>query len=179
MPWASWRASSTARNIASAGSPPARERVSSSGTGVSGRRLGAVGEPAGGHRAALLEAGRHQVHHLVQGRGQGDFGGGDRGLAGVGRLEQPGVEDDLPGRGRGLGAETQAEVVVPRQGTGETGHRRGDPLVAGHHGLDRPLLGGQDLGEQRGLTPRHSPSLSHGGAPGMAEAFPEKPGAKD
>ena len=130
-----------------------------------GQGLGGVGEPVRRQGAALFEAGSDQVHHLMEGRGQGHLGRSDRRLAGVGRLEDAGVEDDLSRGGRSLRAQAQAKVVVARQRSGETGHRRGHPLVAGDHHLDGPLLGGQQLGQHGGFAPGHSPSLSHGGDP--------------
>ncbi len=126
---------------------------------VLGQRLVQIGEPLRRQGPPLLEVGGREVDHFVQRGGEGDLGRGDRGLAGVGRLEDARIDHDLRRGGGSLGPEADPQAVVARQRPGEAGDRRGHPLVAGDDGLDGPLLRRQDLGEH-GL-PRHSPSFSH------------------
>ncbi len=82
-------------------------------------------------------------------RGQCNLGGGDRGPAGVGGLEDARVENDLTGPGRGGRAEPHLEFLVACQAARHPRHSRRNPLVAGDHLLDGPLLGREDLVERR------------------------------
>ncbi len=115
--------------------------------------------PLGGERATLVEVGGDQVDRLVEGGGQRHLGRGDRGAAGVRCLEDARVEHDLVRSGGGMRPEPNLQRVVARQGAGEPGHRGGDPLVPGDHGLDRPLFRREDLVQGRLTSLRHKPPI--------------------
>jgi hypothetical protein len=130
-----------------------------------GRLLQTVGEPLLRQGPPLFEVGGDHVHNLVQCRGEGYLGRRDRGLPGVRGLEDARIHDYLAGPRCGVRAQADVQGVVVGEGSGETCHRRGDPLVPRHHSLDNPLLRGQDLGEEGVLFASHSRPLSHARRP--------------
>ena len=58
-----------------------------------------MGEPRLGNRALLVEVGGDQVNRLMESGCQGNLGRCHRGTAGIGSLEDPGIDDDLILRG--------------------------------------------------------------------------------
>jgi hypothetical protein len=73
-----------------------------------GRSLIVIGEPLPGDGPGFVEVGGHHVHHLVEGRREGHFGGGDGRMTGVGGLKHAGVHDDLVRSGGGVGSQSDA-----------------------------------------------------------------------
>ncbi len=115
--------------------------------------LGAGVVPVGGERAPLLQVGGDEVDDLMKCRCQRHFLRRHRRPASVGRLEHSGIDHDLVRGGGGPSTEAYSQLVVAGQRARQPGDGRRDPLIAGHHVLHGPLLGGQDLAEQ-GRVPR-------------------------
>ncbi len=92
---------------------------------------------------------------LVQGRCQSDFRRGNGRTAGVGSLENAGVDDDLIFRRAGFGSETDTQFVVPCDAASETRDRRGNTLITRDDGFDHPVFGWKDLFEERFVVRAH------------------------
>ena len=83
----------------------------------------------------------------------------DRSGATICRLEHSRIDDDrVLGRGS-LGTETNLEFIVTGKRSCKTCHGRRHTLVARDNGLDRPLLGRQDLVEHGLVTVTHQPPI--------------------
>ena len=102
-----------------------------------------------------------EMDDFVQRRGQGDFRRRHRGSPGVRGLEDSGVDDHLAFAGCGLRAQPDDELRVVRQGSGEAGDGRCDPLIAGDDGLDDALVGRKDFTQHGCRLVAHNRPLSH------------------